>query len=41
MNDQKHIQPNICCLQLKLEAGLIFSSERVAVSESATSSICI
>ena len=41
MNDQKNIQPNICRWQLKLEAGFIFSSGRVAVGENATSSISI
>ena len=42
MNDQKNIQPNICRWQLKPEAGLIFLSGRVAVSEeNATSSTSI
>ena len=41
INDQKNIQPNICRWQLKLEAGFIFSSGRVAVGENATSSISI
>ena len=33
MNDQKNIQPDICRWQLKPEAGLIFLSGRVTVSE--------
>ena len=42
MIDQKNIQPNICRWQLKPEAGLIFLSGRVAVSEeNATSSTSI
>ena len=42
MNDQKNIQSNICHWQLKPEAGLIFLSGRVAVSEeNATSSTSI
>ena len=41
-NDQKNIQLNICCCQLRPKAGLIFSSQRVAISETVTSftSIC-
>ena len=38
---KKNIQPKICRWQLKSEAGLIFSSGRVAVSENATSSTSI
>ena len=37
----KNIQPNVCHWQLKLEACLIFSSGRVAVSENATSCMSI